>query len=63
MKIIEGVPSDLCVAKPKYSPDGKLIVGVVYEVSPRKLGLIYCANRLSTIFQLDINNNTYCNNL
>ncbi|VEN55328.1 unnamed protein product, partial [Callosobruchus maculatus] len=48
--ILKGLPDDICVAQPKYSNDGLYIVGVAYQVEPRKLGLIYCTNRLSTIF-------------
>ncbi|KAH1012228.1 hypothetical protein HUJ05_011421 [Dendroctonus ponderosae] len=55
VEILKGVPDNVCVAQPKYSPDGSYIVGVAYSVEPRKLGLIYCTNRPSTIFQLDFN--------
>ncbi|CAG9862113.1 unnamed protein product [Phyllotreta striolata] len=57
VEILKGVPEDVFVAQPKYSPDGSHIVGVAYQVEPRKLGLIYCSNRPSTIFRLDFNGN------
>lgn len=57
--ILKGLPENVCVAQPKYSPDGNIIIGVAYYIEPRKLGLIYCTNRLSTIFQLDSEGN-YC---
>ncbi|KAL1514050.1 hypothetical protein ABEB36_003373 [Hypothenemus hampei] len=53
LKILNGVPDNICVAQPKYSPDGSYIIGVAYSTIPRKLGLIYCSNRPSTLFQLD----------
>nr|CAH7731579.1 unnamed protein product [Callosobruchus chinensis] len=55
--ILKGLPGDICVAQPKYSNDGSYIVGVAYQTEPRKIGLIYCTNRLSTIFRLDLNGN------
>lgn len=53
VEILKGLPDNVCVAQPKYSPNGSYIIGVAYFVEPRKLGLIYCTNRPSTIFQLD----------
>ncbi|CAG9773046.1 unnamed protein product [Ceutorhynchus assimilis] len=55
--ILKGTPTNVCVAQPKYTLDGKNVVGVSYFVEPRKLGLIYCTNRPSTIFQLDFEGN------
>lgn len=57
VEILKGIPDDVCVAQPKYSPDGKYIVGVAYNTEYRKLGLIYCANRDSTVFKLDYEGN------
>nr|CAI5825040.1 unnamed protein product [Callosobruchus analis] len=57
--ILKGLPDDICVGQPKYSNDGSYIVGVAYQVEPRKLGLIYCTNRPSTIFRLDFNGNYF----
>lgn len=55
--ILKGIPNDICVAQPKYSPDGKYVIGVAYNTEYRKLGLIYCANRDSTVFKLDFEGN------
>lgn len=55
--ILKGIPDDICVAQPKYSPDGKYVIGVAYNTEYRKLGLIYCANRDSTVFKLDFEGN------
>lgn len=55
--ILNGLPDHVCVAQPKYSPNGDYIIGVAYFTEPRKLGLIYCTNRPSTIFQLDFEGN------
>ncbi|KAJ8927445.1 hypothetical protein NQ314_020115 [Rhamnusium bicolor] len=57
LEVLKGVPDDISVAQPKYSPDGTYIVGVAYETEPRKLGVIYCSNRLSTVFKLDFEGN------
>ncbi|KAJ8978652.1 hypothetical protein NQ317_019088 [Molorchus minor] len=57
VEILKGIPDDVCIAQPKYSPDGSYIVGIAYEVEPRKLGVIYCSNRPSTIFKLDLEGN------
>lgn len=51
--ILKGVPEDLFVAQPKYSPDGSYVIGVAYQLEPRKLGVIYCANRTNSIFYLN----------
>lgn len=65
-EILEGIPEDICPAQPIYSPDGDYVVGVAYKTTPRKLGLIYCTNRESSIFKLDFQGNygmlnqTYC---
>lgn len=58
-KVLEGIPENVCVAKTKYSLDGSYIIGVAYFTDPRKLGIIYCTNRPSTIFQLDFEGNYY----
>ena len=57
VKILEGIPENVCVAQPKYAPDGSHIVGVAYFLEYRKLGLIYCSNRPSTVFKLDFDGN------
>ncbi|KAJ8934689.1 hypothetical protein NQ318_015158 [Aromia moschata] len=57
VEVLKGIPDDVCIAQPKYSPDGSYIVGIAYEIEPRKLGLIYCTNRPSTVFRLDFEGN------
>lgn len=57
--ILKGLPENICVAKAKYSQDLKYIIGVAYKTEPRKLGLIYCTNRNSTLFQLDFEGNYF----
>lgn len=53
VEVLKGLPEDVCVAQVKYAPDGTYVIGVAYDQEPRKLGLIYCSNRKSTIFKLD----------
>ncbi|KAI4460703.1 serine peptidase s9 family member [Holotrichia oblita] len=57
VEILSGIPENVFPAKPSYSPDGTHIIGIAYKTHPRKLGLIYCTNRLSTIFKLDFEGN------
>ncbi|XP_060528020.1 acylamino-acid-releasing enzyme-like [Cylas formicarius] len=57
VEILDGIPDNICIAQPKYSPDGLYIAGIAYFTEPRKLGLIYCGNRASTIFTLDFEGN------
>ncbi|XP_049824230.1 acylamino-acid-releasing enzyme-like isoform X2 [Aethina tumida] len=57
VEILSGIPDDKCIAQPKYSPDGSHIIGVSYSIEPRRLGLIYCSNRDSTLFTLDFEGN------
>ncbi|CAH0554422.1 unnamed protein product [Brassicogethes aeneus] len=57
VEILSGIPDNKCVAQPKYNPDGSGVVGVAYETEPRKLGLIYCSNRASSVFSLDFKGN------
>ncbi|GJQ85226.1 hypothetical protein Trydic_g13066 [Trypoxylus dichotomus] len=57
VEVLSGIPENICPAKPSYSPDGSHIIGIAYKTDPRKLGLIYCSNRLSTIFKLDFEGN------
>lgn len=59
VEIMKGLPEDICVGQVKYSPDGTHVIGVAYDLEPRKLGLIYCSNRKSSIFKLDFDEN-YC---
>jgi acylaminoacyl-peptidase len=52
LSVLEGIPSHLSPGQVIWTPDGKGIVGVVWESEPRRLGLVYCTNRLSYIFHL-----------
>lgn len=55
--ILEGVPEDRFPAQPVYAPDGSYIVGVSYKNDPRKLGLMFCTNRVNALFKLDFQGN------
>lgn len=57
VEVLKGLPENVCVAQVRYSPDASYVLGVAYDLEPRKLGLIYCTNRKSTIFKLDFNEN------
>ncbi|XP_049869036.1 acylamino-acid-releasing enzyme-like isoform X1 [Pectinophora gossypiella] len=50
--VLEGLPETLCPGQVRFAPDGKSVVGVAWETEPRRLGLIFCTNRPSFIFQL-----------
>lgn len=54
VKILEGLPDNVCPAQVIWGLDGKQIFGIAYKTDPRKLGLIYCSNRLSSIFSLNL---------
>ncbi|XP_065171238.1 acylamino-acid-releasing enzyme-like [Atheta coriaria] len=54
--IPEGIPDNVCVAKPFWTADGTQIIGICLHTEPRKLGLIYCGNRPSGLFTLTLNN-------
>lgn len=62
VSLIEGVPEDLCPAQPAWGPDGSYIVGIAFVTQPRKLGLVYCTNRTSRVFVLDLVNKNYGKN-
>ncbi|XP_048482643.1 acylamino-acid-releasing enzyme [Plutella xylostella] len=51
--VLEGVPDDLCVGQVSFSSDGGSVVGVAWEAA-RKLGLIFCTNRPSYVFELTL---------
>lgn len=57
VNILEGIPEGVCPGKVIWSPDGLYVVGIALKTTPRKLGLIYCSNRESTIFRLDLHGN------
>ncbi|KAK9873204.1 hypothetical protein WA026_021437 [Henosepilachna vigintioctopunctata] len=52
VKVLQGLPDDACPGQVKYSPCGEYVVGVAFNNTPRKLGLIYCSNRSGVIFKL-----------
>lgn len=45
-----GIPDTVSVGQALWVPDG--IVGVAWPHTPRRLGIVYCTNRLSYIFHL-----------
>lgn len=49
--ILGGIPDGMCPGQVRFSPDGSSIVGVVWKTEPRRLGLIFCTNRPSYIFE------------
>uniref|UniRef100_A0A2A4JP98 Acylamino-acid-releasing enzyme n=1 Tax=Heliothis virescens TaxID=7102 RepID=A0A2A4JP98_HELVI len=49
--VLSGVPDGMCPGQVRFSPDGNSVVGVVWETEPRRLGLIFCTNRPSYIFE------------
>ncbi|KAF9797144.1 hypothetical protein SFRURICE_019629 [Spodoptera frugiperda] len=49
--ILSGIPDGMCPGQVRFSPDGSSIVGVVWKTEPRRLGLIFCTNRPSYIFE------------
>lgn len=57
VKILEGIPDGLCPGQTIWTPDGKNIIGIVWDTEPRKLGIVYCTNRQSKLFSLDLNGN------
>lgn len=55
--VLDGVPENVCPAQVIWAADGKHLFGIALKTEPRKLGLIYCSNRSSTIFSLDLQEN------
>lgn len=53
----DGIPDELSVGMALWVPDG--IVGVGWPHVPRRLGIVFCTNRLSYIFHLT-NDGTFC---
>ncbi|XP_047024144.1 acylamino-acid-releasing enzyme-like isoform X1 [Helicoverpa zea] len=49
--VLSGIPDGMCPGQVRFSPDGNSVVGVVWETEPRRLGLIFCTNRPSYIFE------------
>ncbi|XP_047517576.1 acylamino-acid-releasing enzyme-like isoform X2 [Pieris napi] len=55
LTLLDGIPEDMCPGQVQFTPDGRAIVGVVWQVfDPSRLGLIFCTNRLSHIFYLSL---------
>ncbi|XP_061713548.1 acylamino-acid-releasing enzyme-like isoform X1 [Cydia pomonella] len=52
--VLEGLPESCCPGQVRFAPDGKSVVGVAWETEPRRLGLIFCTNRPSFIFDLTL---------
>ncbi|KAJ2939170.1 hypothetical protein O0L34_g8482 [Tuta absoluta] len=52
--VLEGLPDSWCPGQARFSPDGASVVGVAWETEPNRLGLIFCTNRPSYIFQLTL---------
>lgn len=55
--ILDGIPENVCPAQVIWGAEGKSVIGMALKTDSRKLGLIYCTNRLSTIFSLDLQGN------
>ncbi|KAK7862069.1 hypothetical protein R5R35_011489 [Gryllus longicercus] len=55
ISILDGIPENFVPGQVIWTPDGNGVVGVVWNVVPRKLGLIFCTNRESYIFHLTVN--------
>lgn len=53
ISVCPGVPPEYCPGSAVWSPEGH-IVGVCVQSTPRRLGLVYCSNRPSFIFQLTL---------
>ncbi|VVC99151.1 unnamed protein product [Leptidea sinapis] len=53
LTILQGLPDNKCPGQVRFTPDGKGIVGVVWDAArPRRLGLVFCTNRISQLFYL-----------
>ncbi|XP_030828374.1 acylamino-acid-releasing enzyme isoform X1 [Strongylocentrotus purpuratus] len=60
--IPEGLPNDVSVGQAIWTPDDSGIVFTGWENEPYRLGLIYCRNRRSAIYHLDLSSQT-CNTI
>ncbi|CAK1595792.1 unnamed protein product [Parnassius mnemosyne] len=52
--VLEGLPESWCPGQVRFTNDGQSVVGVAWETEPRRLGLIFCTNRPSYIFNLTL---------
>ena len=51
--LVTGIQNYLFPAQVVWGPNDSCLVGVAYYMEPRKLGIVYCSNRKSEIFQVD----------
>lgn len=49
------LPDNLCPAQMVWTADGTGVFGVAFESQPFRLGLVYCHNRMSKLFHMDMN--------
>lgn len=54
ISILEGVPQNISPGQVIWHPNGDGVIGVGFENTPRRLGLVYCTNRISHIFYLTL---------
>ncbi|KAJ8730347.1 hypothetical protein PYW07_017385 [Mythimna separata] len=54
LSVLGGVPDSMCPGQVRFTPEGNGVVGVVWETEPRRLGLIFCTNRPSYIFECSL---------
>ncbi|RVE45933.1 hypothetical protein evm_009406 [Chilo suppressalis] len=52
--VLEGLPEAWCPGQVRFSADGQSVVGVAWDTEPRRLGLMFCTNRPSYIFNLTL---------
>ncbi|XP_068631647.1 acylamino-acid-releasing enzyme-like isoform X2 [Battus philenor] len=52
--VLDGLPETCCPGQVRFSQDGQSVVGVAWKTEPRRLGLIFCTNRPSFIFELTL---------
>ncbi|XP_022176208.1 acylamino-acid-releasing enzyme-like isoform X1 [Myzus persicae] len=52
--VLSNIPNDVNPATAVWTPDGKGVVAIGHIITPRKLGLIYCANSPSIVFSLTL---------
>jgi len=55
---VNGVPDNVALSSPVFTPEGDGIVFVGYNVSERRLGLMYCVQRQSTLYHIPSFTNT-----
>jgi hypothetical protein len=50
---VAGVPDNIAVSSPVFTPDGKGVVFVGFDVNKRRLGLKYCVQRQSALYHVE----------